>query len=67
MFYIIRTNVLINMTSYYKNELKKLIEQHGFDTFGIVDINPNLDFKKELDEFLEKKSSWRNGMDGEKI
>ena len=36
------------------NELKKLIEQHGFDTFGIVDINPNLDFKKELDEFLEK-------------
>jgi len=36
------------------NELKKLIEQHGFDTFGIVDINPNLNFKKELDEFLEK-------------
>ena len=36
------------------NELKKLIEQHGFDTFGVVDINPNLDFKKELDEFLEK-------------
>ena len=36
------------------NELKKLIEQHGFDTFGIVDINPNLDFKKELAEFLEK-------------
>ena len=36
------------------NELKKLIEQHGFDTFGIVDINPKLDFKKELDEFLEK-------------
>ena len=36
------------------NKLKKLIEQHGFDTFGIVDINPNLDFKKELDEFLEK-------------
>ena len=27
------------------NELKKLIEQHGFDTFGVVDINPNLDFK----------------------
>ena len=36
------------------NKLKKLIEQYGFDTFGIVDINPNLDFKKELDEFLEK-------------
>ena len=36
------------------NELRKLIEQHGFDTFGVVDINPNLDFKKELDEFLEK-------------
>ena len=36
------------------NELKKLIEQHGFDTFGVVDINPNLDFKKELNEFLEK-------------
>ena len=34
-------------------KLKELIVENGFDTFGIVNTDSDLDFKKELNEFLK--------------